>query len=72
MPNLTGALWALLRELALALEEVPQCEPAAEAERDVVAQSLPALLLDPVPPRLRHRTSLYAAAPPVSGFRCSR
>ena len=51
MADLTAALRALGRESGLALEEVAQCVPALEAERDPVAESLPTLLLNPVPLR---------------------
>ena len=63
MPQLTGALWARVRELVLALEEVPLREPAAQAERDVVPQGLPAFFLDPVALWPRHRMVTVVAGP---------
>ena len=48
MPELASALRTRRGQLTLALEEVALRVPAAEAERDPVAERLPALLLDPV------------------------
>src|SRR5438093_6546554 len=48
MPQLAPAVRARTSKVALELEEVPLSEAAAKAERHVVPEGLPSLLLDPV------------------------
>ena len=55
--HLAAALRALGRQLGLALLEVALHEPAAQAERDPVAERLAPLLLQPVP-RAAHRPTV--------------
>ncbi len=58
MAELATALRARVWQRVFVVEEVALRVAAGEAERDPVAEGLPAFLLDPVAFRLRHRTAV--------------
>ena len=58
MAELATALRARVWQRVFVVEEVALRMAAGEAERDPVAEGLPALFLDPVAFRLRHLQSL--------------